>query len=124
MGGKGSGRKKKLITPIIISLPHKKSRLIKLPIAPFRELPLPSNYKRKKPEFLPTKKVPPKLRVVLSPAVITSYREYCLMILNLAEKSNLLKELVMLLNTFRVLFQKQLHEATEALFPEDDKWLR
>lgn len=56
--------------------------------------------------------VPPP---VMSATELKTYREYCLSIIDKAERSGLLRELVLLLNTFRILFQKQIYRATEEI---------
>lgn len=50
---------------------------------------------------------------VMSTTEVKTYREYCLSVIDKAEKSGLMKELVLLLSAFRVMFQKQIYRATE-----------
>lgn len=50
---------------------------------------------------------------VMSDSEVKTYKEYCLSIIDKAEKSGLMKELMLLLNAFRVMFQKQIYRATE-----------
>lgn len=77
------------------------------------------------PEPEPELKVPVKVlphnikKLVIAPPPTMSledaknYREYCYSIVDKAEKSNLTKELMLLLTAFRSMFQKQIYKAME-----------